>query len=167
FMNDQNMKVIGVMPPGFTYPDESDLWYLTDAVKKEYEEPRGTISWFVLARLFALTSKRDAHHQRVVEVFGTFKGLRLSDHLLTTNRVIAETITLARKIGHAEAVRLGEQLYGEKLARAHWASPDEERAVDSDSRTVSSRGRVRCAPDEPPLGCQAARRSRQPLGARM
>ncbi len=48
--------------------------------------------------LFALVSKRDAHHQRVVEVFRTFKGLRLVDQLLTTNHVIAETITLTRKI---------------------------------------------------------------------
>ena len=62
--------------------------------------------------LFALTSKRDAHHKRVVEVFRTFKDLRLSEHLLTTNHVIAETITLARRIGHAEAVRLGEKFYG-------------------------------------------------------
>ena len=35
--------------------------------------------------LFALVSERDAHHGRVVEVFNTFKGLRLADHLLTTN----------------------------------------------------------------------------------
>ena len=43
--------------------------------------------------------------------------------------VIAETITLTRKIGHEDAARLGDQLYGEKLARIHWASPDEERAA--------------------------------------
>ena len=79
--------------------------------------------------LFALVSKRDAHHRRVVEVFRTFKDLRLADHLQTTNHVIAETITLTRKIGHKESVRLGEQLYGEKLARIHWTSPDEERAA--------------------------------------
>ena len=79
--------------------------------------------------LFALVSKRDAHHPRVVEVFRTFKGLRLVDRLLTTNHVIAETITLTRKIGHDKAARLGDQLYGEKLARIHWASPDEERAA--------------------------------------
>jgi hypothetical protein len=79
--------------------------------------------------LFALVSKRDAHHPRVVEVFRTFKDLRLVDHLLTTNHVIAETITLTRKIGHDDAARLGDQLYGEKLARIHWASPDEERAA--------------------------------------
>lgn len=79
--------------------------------------------------LFALVSKRDAHHPRVVEVFRTFKDLRLADHLLTTNHVVAETITLTRKIGHEEAARVGDQLYGEKLARIHWATPDEDRAA--------------------------------------
>src|SRR5713226_3117542 len=53
----------------------------------------------------------------------------LADHLLTTNHVIAETITLTRKIGHEKAVKVGDQLYGEKLARIHWATPDEERAA--------------------------------------
>jgi predicted nucleic acid-binding protein len=79
--------------------------------------------------IFALISKRDAHHQRVVEVFRTFKNLRLADHLVTTNHVVAEAITLTRKIGHDQAARLGDRLYGEKLARIHWASPDEERAA--------------------------------------
>ena len=46
---------------------------------------------------------------------------------MTTNHVVAEAITLTRKIGHDQAGRLGDQLYGEKLARIHWASPDEER----------------------------------------
>ena len=78
--------------------------------------------------LFALASKRDAHHSRVVD-FRTFKDLRLADHLVTTNHVIAETITLTRKIGHEDAARLGDQLYGGKLARIHWASPDDERAA--------------------------------------
>ena len=64
--------------------------------------------------LFALVSKRDAHHSRVVEVLRAFKDLRLVDYLLTTNHVIAETITLTRKVGHEEAARLGDQLYGEK-----------------------------------------------------
>ena len=44
--------------------------------------------------LFALVSKKDAHHARVVEVFRAFRNVRLADHLLTTNHVIAETITL-------------------------------------------------------------------------
>jgi predicted nucleic acid-binding protein len=79
--------------------------------------------------LFALVSKRDAHHDRVLEVFRTLSGRRLADEVLTTNHVVAETITLTRKIGHAEAVKLGEQLYTEKLARVHWTTPDEERAA--------------------------------------
>ncbi len=32
------VTVIGVLPPGFVYPDRTDLWHLTDAVKKEYQE---------------------------------------------------------------------------------------------------------------------------------
>ena len=79
--------------------------------------------------VFALVSKRDAHHERVIQVFRTFGNRRLSDELLTTNHVIAETITLTRKIGHAEAATLGEQLFAEKLARIHWTTPDEERAA--------------------------------------
>jgi predicted nucleic acid-binding protein len=79
--------------------------------------------------LFALVSEKDVHHKRVVEVFRTFSRLRLADHLLTTNHVVAETITLTRKIGHGEAVKLGAELYGEKLARIHWTSPEEERAA--------------------------------------
>lgn len=79
--------------------------------------------------LFALVSTNDEHHERVVEVFRTFKGARLADQLLTTNHVVAEAITLARKIGHEQAARLGDRLYSEKLARVHWATPDEERAA--------------------------------------
>lgn len=79
--------------------------------------------------LFALVSKRDAHHKRVVKVFREFQNLRLADHLLTTNHVVSEAITLTLKIGHDEAARLGDQLYGERLARIHWATPDEERAA--------------------------------------
>jgi predicted nucleic acid-binding protein len=59
--------------------------------------------------------------------FSTFKGARLSDELLTTNHVVAETITLTRKLGHEKAAKLGERLYREKLARIHWTTPDEER----------------------------------------
>ena len=60
--------------------------------------------------LFVLVSKSNAHHSRVVEVFRTFRDLRLINHLLTTNHVIAETITLTRKIGHEDAARLGDLL---------------------------------------------------------
>lgn len=79
--------------------------------------------------LFALLSELDAHHGRVVEVFNTFKGLRLADHLLTSNHVLAETITLTLKIGHGKAVALWRATLRGKLARIHWATPDEERAA--------------------------------------
>ena len=55
---------------------------------------------------------------------------RLTDLLLTTNHVVAETITLARvRAGHDLAVKVGRYLYGEKMARVHWASPAEEKAA--------------------------------------
>jgi len=50
-MNNRAMTVIGVLPQGFSYPADAALWHLTDAVKKEYQEPRGTTAWSVLARL--------------------------------------------------------------------------------------------------------------------
>jgi predicted nucleic acid-binding protein len=89
--------------------------------------------------LFALVSKKDVHHTRVVEVFRAFENLRLADHLLTTNHVIAETITLTLKIGHDQATRIGEQLYAEKLARIHWASPDESARHSRTSSGIRTR----------------------------
>jgi predicted nucleic acid-binding protein len=77
--------------------------------------------------LFALVSSKDEHHGRVVEVFSSFEGRRLSEVLLTTNHVVAETVTLTRTLGHERAVRLGERLYAERLARIHWTTPEEER----------------------------------------
>ncbi len=50
-IDNRAMIVIGILPPTFSYPQGADLWHLTDAVKKEYQEPRATISWSVLARL--------------------------------------------------------------------------------------------------------------------
>lgn len=79
---------------------------------------------------FPLLSARDRDHQRVREVFEGFKGQRLVEQLVTTNHVIAETITLARvRVDHALAVQVGELLYAEKIARIHWATPDEEKAA--------------------------------------
>jgi predicted nucleic acid-binding protein len=75
--------------------------------------------------LFALVSSKDEHHARVVELFQTFRNLKLHEHLVTTNHVVAETITLTRKIGHEKATRLGDQLYGEKIASLHWTTPEE------------------------------------------
>ena len=50
-IDNRAMAVIGIAPQGFSYPDDTAVWHLTDAVKKEYQESRGTIAWSVLARL--------------------------------------------------------------------------------------------------------------------
>ena len=43
---------------------------------------------------------------------------------------MGETITLARvRGGHELAVQVGRYLYSEKLARIHWASPEQEKAA--------------------------------------
>jgi predicted nucleic acid-binding protein len=76
--------------------------------------------------LFALVSTRDEHHTRVLEVLRGQEGRRLPDLLLTTNHIVSETLTLMRGLGHDTAVRMGERLYGEKIARLHWATRDDE-----------------------------------------
>jgi predicted nucleic acid-binding protein len=75
--------------------------------------------------IFALISTRDAQHARVVDVLRSFSTAQI----VTTNHVVAETITLTRRIGHAAAASVGDQLYAEKMAQIHWATPEEERAA--------------------------------------
>jgi uncharacterized protein len=78
----------------------------------------------------ALLDPRDKNHSRAVEAFEEFKGQRLSTLLLTTNNVVLETITVARyEAGHALAVKAGEMLYAEKLARLHRTTAEEEAAA--------------------------------------
>jgi predicted nucleic acid-binding protein len=78
----------------------------------------------------ALLDPRDENHTRAVGALEGFENRRLNDLLLTTNNVVLETITVARyEAGHALAVRVGELLYGEKLARLHRTSADEEGAA--------------------------------------
>ena len=75
----------------------------------------------------ALLDPRDTNHSRAVAAFDDFDGKRLKDQLLTTNNVVLETITVARyEAGHALAVRAGEMLYAEKLARLHRTTAEEE-----------------------------------------
>ena len=86
--------------------------------------------------LFALFVVGDEDHGRVQEVFEGFRGQRLQDLLLTTNHVVAETVTLLRKRGHPDsrvrhglAVSVGEQILAGILGRVHRASADEEGAA--------------------------------------
>jgi len=75
--------------------------------------------------IFALVSTTDAQHERVVEVLHSFRNAKI----ITTNHVVAETITLSRRLGHSVAANVGGQLYSQELAGIYWASPEEEYAA--------------------------------------
>ena len=84
--------------------------------------------------LFAYMSEDDKNHDRVSAVVDDHRGRRLSDLLLTTNHVVAETITLLNARGHRDpamahdlAVRAGEQLFAGVFGNVHQATAEEER----------------------------------------
>ena len=52
--------------------------------------------------LFAYVSENDKDHARVNKVPEAHRGERLAAFLLTTNHVVAETITLVSKRGHRD-----------------------------------------------------------------
>jgi uncharacterized protein len=86
--------------------------------------------------LFPLFARHDPDHQRVRQVMEGYRGKRMEDQVLTTNHVVAETITLVRYKGsresnaaHALATEVGSALYAGTLARIHWTTPDDERAA--------------------------------------
>jgi uncharacterized protein len=83
--------------------------------------------------LFAFVSEDDADHPRVDAILEEYRDRRLSDLVLTTNHVVAETITLCRskghrdpKVRHERAVRVGRQLRSGVFGRVHHATPEEE-----------------------------------------
>jgi predicted nucleic acid-binding protein len=77
----------------------------------------------------ALLDPRDNNHTRATAGMEEFEGRKLFDQLLTTNNVVLETITVARyEVGHHLAVKAGEILYAEKLARLHRTTAEEEAA---------------------------------------
>jgi predicted nucleic acid-binding protein len=87
--------------------------------------------------LFPLFARHDPDHQRVREVVESLRDKTLSELVLTTNHVVAETVTLVRYKGsrrdpgvaHRLAVEVGQALYSGRLATIHNASADEERAA--------------------------------------
>jgi predicted nucleic acid-binding protein len=85
--------------------------------------------------LFAFFAPGDANHRRVREVMETYRGRDLYPLVVTTNHVVAETITLIRSgvhrdpdVAHDVAVRVGRQLFAGAFGRIHHASPEEEQA---------------------------------------
>lgn len=86
--------------------------------------------------LFALLVDDDVNHKRVCEVFEPYGERPLEDLILTTNHVVAETVTLLRKRGHPDpavrhrlAVAAGEQLFAGTFGSIHQATAEEERTA--------------------------------------
>ncbi len=86
--------------------------------------------------LFALVYADDVNHARVRQVFESHRDRPLADFVLTTNHVVAETVTLLRtKAGtdprarHALAVEIGQQLLAGTFGQVHHATAEEERAA--------------------------------------
>jgi uncharacterized protein len=78
--------------------------------------------------LFPLFVTNDDDHRRVREVFEAVRGRPLRDLLITTNHVIFETVTLMRRrVGHREAVHVGDRLLSNRMIRIHQATAQEER----------------------------------------
>jgi len=86
--------------------------------------------------LFALVYADDVHHARVREVLERYRGRPLAEFVVTTNHVLAETVTLIlMKAGpdprgrHELAVRVGQQIMAEVFGQLHHCTVDEERAA--------------------------------------
>ena len=84
--------------------------------------------------IFALIAESDVNDRRAVEFMEGHGESRLSDLVVTTNHVVAETLTLVRTrahksaaIRHELAVKVGEKLFGEALGRIHQATAEDER----------------------------------------
>jgi predicted nucleic acid-binding protein len=86
--------------------------------------------------LFALVYADDVHHARVREVLERYRDRPLADFVVTTNHVVAETVTLLRKRAgqdprarHDLAVHVGRQLFAEVFGQVHHATVDDEQAA--------------------------------------
>lgn len=86
--------------------------------------------------LFALVTKRDENHRRVLEVMKEFRDQDLRTLALTTNHVVEEAITILRSGSHRDpdkahdiAVEVGRELYAGAFGRIHHTTPSEERAA--------------------------------------
>jgi uncharacterized protein len=92
--------------------------------------------------LYPLLSEEDVDHLRVREVFESYRGRRLKDLFITSNLVVGETITLIRTTpprSHAAAVKAGEYLFAEKIARVHHVTAEEEREAFAHLRRHSDK----------------------------
>jgi predicted nucleic acid-binding protein len=78
--------------------------------------------------LFAVEERN--RHKQAQALLETLAGRRLSDVLITTDHIVAETLSLiqttVKRNAHARAVFVGEKLYSERLARIHRATFEEQ-----------------------------------------
>ncbi len=79
---------------------------------------------------FAFFASNDEDHDRAVAALDEFEGRLLPEILVTTDIIVIETITLARRrASHKAAAYIGEHLYSEKLAHIYRTSFEEHRAA--------------------------------------
>ena len=79
---------------------------------------------------FAFFANNDEGHDRAVAALEEFEGYQLPEILVTTDIIVIETITLARRrASHRAAAFVGEHLYNEKLARIYRTSLEEHHAA--------------------------------------
>jgi predicted nucleic acid-binding protein len=84
--------------------------------------------------IFALIAESDVNHARAVEFLESQGERRLSDFVVTTNHVVAETLTLVRTrahksaaIRHELAVKIGENLFAGTFGRIYQVTAEDER----------------------------------------
>ena len=86
--------------------------------------------------VFALIAEHDVNHRRALELLEQYEERRLLDLVVTTNHVLAETLTLVRTrahpraaVRHELAVKVGENLFEGVFGKIHQATAEEERAA--------------------------------------
>jgi predicted nucleic acid-binding protein len=80
---------------------------------------------------FALSATEEKErHRQARKLLETLEDRTLSDVLITTDHIVMETLTLVQttvtRNAHARAVRVGQQLYSEKLARIYRTTFEEQ-----------------------------------------
>jgi len=65
-VDNRTLSVIGVLPPGFSYPAETAIWQIANVIDREAAEPRSSLSWNVVARLTEDASPEQAQAQLAV-----------------------------------------------------------------------------------------------------
>jgi putative ABC transport system permease protein len=50
-VDNRTFSIVGVLPREFSFPDETAVWFLSDTVNRETEEPRTTYAYLAVARL--------------------------------------------------------------------------------------------------------------------